>query len=187
MLIKNNLFLLITITLSIICLLITTNVHAESNKRYQFINKEIRVRVTPRSPQQMAAFYEGRGFSKKMVNALIQPCFFTVGIHNKTSDILWHDLSKWKFANNSGDIKHLDRAYWKDKWKKMQIPLAHQSTFRWTLLPESLDFRSNEHEGGNIILPYSTNKFTLQVAFKTKKDKSGKLIPIKIENIQCQR
>jgi len=187
MTIKNNLFLLTTIALSISCLLITTNVHAESEKRYQFTNKEIRVGVTPRSPQQMSAFYEGRGFSKEMINDLIQPCFFTVGIHNKTNDILWHDLSTWKFTNSNGEIKHLDRAYWKKKWAKMQIPLAHQSTFRWTLLPENLDFRSNEHEGGNIILPYSTKKFTLQVAFKTKKDKLGKLIPIKIENIQCQR
>jgi len=187
MTIKTNFFLLTTITLSISCLLISTNVLAESKKRYQFTNKEISVRVTPRSPQQMAAFYEGRGFSKKMINALIQPCFFTVGIHNKTSDILWHDLSTWKFTNNNGEIKNLNRSYWTNKWEKMKIPLAHQSTFRWTLLPEKLDFRSNEHEGGNIILPYSINKFTLKAAFKTKKDKSGKLITIKIENIQCKR
>lgn len=30
---------------------------------------------------------------------------------------------------------------------------ARQPTFRWTLLPENLDFQPDEREGGNIMLP----------------------------------
>lgn len=156
-------------------------------KKYQFKSKQISVRLSPRTPQQIAAFYEGRGFSKKMIDKLTPLCFITVGIHNKTNDILWHNLNNWQYSNSDGEFKAFNRAYWKQTWKKMNIPQAHQSTFRWTLLPESLDFRANEHEGGNIILPYFNKAFSLKARFKTQKNRQGKPVDITIENIQCPR
>ncbi len=160
---------------------------APNKKQYQFKNKQVSVKLNLRSPQQIAAFYEGRGFSKKMIAKLKSRCFITVSIHNKTKNILWHTLKNWKYTSSQGELQAFDRTYWKTLWNKMNIPLAHQSTFRWTLLPESLDFRANEHEGGNIILPYSNKAFSLEAIFKTKKNKSGKPIVVKIENIQCLR
>ena len=162
-------------------------VQAKQNNRYQYKGNQIKISLSPRAPEQIAAFYEGRGFKKEMVNKLKQQCFITIGIHNKSKDILWHDASKWTFTSKTGNIQRLDRTYWKSVWKEMYIPLAHQSTFRWTLLPEELDFRSNEGEGGNIILPYSTKPFTLKAEFKTKADKSGKPIKVRIDGIQCIR
>lgn len=168
-------------------LILNQPVQAKQNNRYQYKGNQIKISLSPRTPEQIAAFYEGRGFKKEMVNKLKQQCFITIGIHNKSKDILWHDASKWIFTSKAGNIQRLDRTHWKSVWKEMNIPLAHQSTFRWTLLPEKLDFRSNEHEGGNIILPYSNQPFTLKAEFKTKANKSGKPIKVIIDGIQCVR
>ena len=159
--------------------------HAATKYKAQYNDEKIKLTLLSRSPEQIAAFYEGRGFSKKMINKLKQQCFITVGLHNKSSQILWLDLSNWYFTNHNGEIRRLNRKYWKSVWKTMNIPLAHQSTFRWTLLPEVLDFRTNEFEGGNIILPASNQPFTLRAQFATKADKSGKAINIQLNNIQC--
>lgn len=164
-----------------------SNVFAKAQTKYKFNSTNLRISILLRNPQQIAAFYEGRGFSKAMIAQLAQSCFMTIGIHNKSNKVLWHDLETWTFTRNNKIIKPFNRKYWKTMWLKMGISQAHQSTFRWTLLPEALDFRSNEHEGGNIILPYSKHAYTLNATFKTLKDKSGKPIHVKIENIKCLR
>lgn len=69
----------------------------------------------------------------------------------------------------------------------MNIPQAHQSTFRWTLLPEQLDFRPNEAEGGNIILPWQDKPITIHAIFNTDKDKFAKPIEIKLDDISCKK
>ncbi len=166
-------------------LVIAYPLQAKTRNIAQYSDTQIKIRFSPRTPQQIAAFYEGRGFSKAMVNILKQQCFITIGIRNKSQHIIWLDLEDWTFTNNNGQLKRLNRAHWLSVWQKMKIPLAHQSTFRWTLLPEKLDFRANEAEGGNIILPFSSKPFSLQACFKTKADKSGKPIIIRLNNIQC--
>lgn len=176
-----KIFLIISI------LILSQPVQAKQNSRYQYNDNQIKISLSPRTPEQIAAFYEGRGFKKEMVNKLKQQCFITIGIHNKSKDILWHDASKWIFTSKSGNIQRLDRTHWKSVWKEMNIPLAHQSTFHWTQLPEKLDFRSSEGEGGNIILPYTNQPITLKAEFKTKANKSGKPINVMIDGIQCVR
>ncbi|MBN4080581.1 hypothetical protein JYT31_02845 [Beggiatoa alba] len=166
-------------------LTIMQSLHAKTKNKYQYSHKQIKINFFPRTPEQMAAFYEGRGFSKAMIKQLEQQCFITIGIRNKSQQIIWLDLSNWRFTSTNGKLQRLNRTYWKSLWKKMDIPLSHQSTFRWTLLPEELDFRPNEHEGGNITLPYSKTPFTLHARFETKADKSGQPIIIEIKNLEC--
>ncbi len=156
-------------------------------QKYQLDNKQLKISIVPRTAEQIGAFYEGRGFSKKMINILKQQCFLTVIIKNKSKNIIWHNLSNWRFESNNTDIMRYDRSYWKNKWQKMQIPQAHQSTFRWTLLPETLDFRSNEAEGGNIILAYTRTPISLTAVFKTKVDSAEKPVNVKINNIRCAK
>lgn len=141
----------------------------------------------PRPPQQIAAFYEARGFSKPMIEKLKQQCFITVWVHNKSSHVIWLELPQWRFSNTNGVVERRDRHYWKAVWNKMQIPLAHQSTFRWTLLPETLDFQPDEREGGNIILPRDYRPIHIQATFPTQTDKFGTPITVSFNNIQCAK
>jgi hypothetical protein len=148
---------------------------------------QLSIGFKPRTPQQIAAFYEARGFSKPMINKLKQQCFITTWIHNKSSHVIWLDLSQWQFRNATGSIERRNRRYWKTVWNDMQIPLAHQSTFRWTLLPETLDFRPGEREGGNLILPRDDQPIQIEAIFPTQADKSGIPITIKFRPLQCAK
>jgi len=133
----------------------------------------------------MASFYEARGFSREMIAVLNKTCYITVGITNKSDDILWLDLAQWRFADSDGAITRLDRDYWRTRWNDMQIPLAHQSTFRWTLLPERLDFRPQEREGGNIIVPRHARPMHISATFQRGEDRSGKPVEVRFDNVRC--
>ena len=143
------------------------------------------VKLTPRTPQQMAAFYEARGFSREMIDSLNKHCFITVSIHNKSTDVIWLDLNQWQFKNAAGAVLRQDRTYWRERWTQMEIPLAHQSTFRWTLLPEQLDFRPGEYEGGNITLPRLGKPVSITAQFHPGEQRNGTPITVKFDNIHC--
>lgn len=170
----------------LLCLNVFISEAAENRTpRLEVNNETMRMRLIPRTPNQMAAFYEARGFPKFAINTIRDTCFITVGIRNKSKTIVWLDLASWHFSSADGEIHRLDRSYWKQVWKRQGLSQAHQSTFRWTLIPEQLDYRPQEREGGNIILPRTGKPFTLLADFRTGKDKRGSLIKVKFENMQC--
>ena len=68
----------------------------------------------------------------------------------------------------------------------MNIPMAHQSTFRWTLLPELLDFHPREKEGGNIIISRLGKPFSISARFDTGKERQGKPITMNFNNLTCK-
>lgn len=148
-------------------------------------SERLTVTLSPRTPQQMSAFYEARGFGREMIDRLSAQCFITVLINNKSADILWLDLEHWTFGNADGAVVRRDRAYWREQWEALQIPLAHQSTFRWTLLPERLDFRPGEQEGGNIILPRLGKPVTITARFDAGRDRSGKPVLVEFDRVEC--
>jgi hypothetical protein len=156
-----------------------------ANKRLRFENASLRVSMVPRSPEQMAAFYEARKFPVAMIERLKKECFITVGIHNKTNDILWLELDNWAFSTSGKPLKRYHRNEWRNVWKSLAVPMASQSTFRWTLLPEILDFRPDEREGGNIILQRTDKAIRVSARFRTGADKSGKAVEIQLDKLFC--
>ena len=149
------------------------------------VNEQLTIEFKPRSPDQMASFYEARGFPKTMRDILRKQCFITVGITNTSQQKIWLDLTNWKFSVNGKAIKRQHRDQWKKRWQAMNIPLRHQSTFRWTLIPEVLDYLPEEHEGGNLVLPFSKEKITLDAVFATGENRQGKPIYLHYDQIQC--
>ncbi len=143
------------------------------------------IKLTPRTPEQMSAFYEARGFPAPMIELLAKQCFITVRIHNTGENTLWLDLSRWRFTAQGKDITRYHRKHWLQQWQKMNIPLAKQSTFRWTLLPEALDYQPDEAEGGNIILPQVKGPITLVAEFASGPDKRGPLVKVRYDNLHC--
>ncbi len=146
---------------------------------------ELEITFTPRTPNQMASFYEARGFPAEMRNILKQQCFITVGILNNSQTKIWLDLSRWQFSAGGKVLKREHRDSWKQRWQAMNIPLSKQSTFRWTLIPETLDYLPGEHEGGNIVLPFTDKAITLKAEFATGENKQGKTITISTDKLYC--
>lgn len=177
-----------TLSASLVCACLSFHSAATLAKSNSSIDSpELRVKLTSRSPQQMIAFYEARGFSKPMLDTIRQYCFITAYIRNKNNDIIWLDMNNWQFISDHKPLIRIDRYQLKKIWQRMDIPLAHQSTFRWTLIPEQLDFRPNEGEGGNIVLPWTNKPISVTATFNTLNDKSGKPIKIQLDNIQCKK
>jgi hypothetical protein len=146
---------------------------------------ELEVDFTPRTPNQMGSFYEARGFPKEMRDVLKQQCFITVGITNNSKTRIWLDMAHWEFSSAGKPIKREHRDYWKHRWQDMGMPLSKQSTFRWTLIPEQLDYLPGEHEGGNIVLPFTRDYFSVTATFATGDNKQGETITITTDKLFC--
>ena len=146
---------------------------------------DLEIDFTPRTPNQMGSFYEARGFPEKMRDVLKQQCFITVGILNTSNTKIWLDLSHWQFSAAGKAIKREHRDAWKKRWQDMGMPLNKQSTFRWTLIPETLDYLPGEHEGGNIVLPFTDKSISITATFATGENKQGKKITISTDKLFC--
>ena len=157
----------------------------EKKNRYKIENKFVKFGLYPRTPEQMAAFYEGRGFPKVAIDATTKHCFITVGMRNISKTKIWLDQSRWRIYNKQGAVNRTSREQWKQKWTQLEVPLASQATFNWTLLPESRDLHPDEPVGGNITLEPMDTPFTIEAIFPTGEDKLGKPLKIKIDNVRC--
>ncbi|MDH5710464.1 MAG: hypothetical protein OEZ15_02200 [Gammaproteobacteria bacterium] len=149
------------------------------------VHDQMTIEFAPRTPAQMGSFYEARGFPKAMRDILYQQCFITVSVNNISQEKIWLDLVDWKFSVDGEPLKREHRDYWKQRWQAMGIPLSYQSTFRWTLIPETLDYLPGEQEGGNLVLPRVKGKITLDAKFKTGEDKQGEVIEIHYDQLYC--
>jgi len=158
--------------------------YAEDNKSLSsFENAQLSLKLFPRSSEQMAGFFEARGFPRSMIEELAGYCFFTVVIKNKMNDKLWLDLREWNFSTQQKRFTRIPRSKWSPVWAKLNIPLAAQSTFRWTLLPETLRFYANETEGGNIVLQKTTRPFVLRARFGIGDENN--LMMATVKNLRC--
>jgi len=147
--------------------------------------EDITIDFTPRTADQMGSFYEARGFPVAMRNILKQQCFITVGILNTSDKKIWLNLSDWTFSSAGKIIKREHRDYWRSRWQEMAMPLSKQSTFRWTLIPEKLDYLPGEHEGGNIVLPFTKGYISVTATFATGDKQQGKPITITSDKLFC--
>lgn len=166
-----------------------TNTYAATAKdsRSRFDDKNITVVIGSRTPDQLAAFYTGRGFNQASIDAITKTCFVFGMVNNKTYDVLWLTLDDWKFFTADGEpIKRIKRQDWAEVWQQTGLSPSHQSTFGWTQLPESRDLRQHEKVGGNVVVEWQDKPFKVIANFRTGADKSGKPRTITVENLTCK-
>ena len=120
---------------------------------------------------------------------LNQYCFFTVVIKNKGKKPCLLEMSEWHFMAGEKigeqEVRRIPRSYWPPKWAAMHVPMSAQSTFRWTLLPEELDFQPDESEGGNVILERTKNSFSLKAPFGLGPASQCGIRVARINNLEC--
>lgn len=148
-------------------------------------NKYIKLVMIARTPEQMAAFYEARGFPKTVIRELDKMCFITTSLRNKSQDVIWMKLANWKFTSKQGSLKRFHRNELKARWQKIGLAQQYQSTFRWTLIPEVLDYHPGEREGGNIVLQRTGEAFSFQAQFVIGAKDDGKSLSVQINNLRC--
>ena len=160
-------------------------VNSSEIKRYE--DKDVFIRLINRTPDQLRAFYLARQFNQASIEEILNTCLVTPIIHNLSQDILWLDLDEWRFSSHGKPFERLRRDYWPDRWARTQLPQAQQSTFGWTLLPETRDLHPDESVGGSFVLPYQAKPFTLTMNFPVGADRKGPLKTVTFEGIQCLR
>ena len=143
------------------------------------------MRLVLRTPTQLSAFYQGREFNRAAIDRILETCFVTPIIKNKTFDVLWLELDRWQFTADGRSIARIRRDYWTEKWREADLPQAHRSTFGWTLMPEVRDLRLDESVGGSVVIPWQSQPFTLTANFPTDADKQGPTKTIVFEDITC--
>ncbi len=139
------------------------------------------------TPDQMAAFYEARGFPGDAIKRLRQTCFVMAHVENRGEDVIWLELKNWHFLTRQDEIRRLDRNHWDRVWDEIDLPPASRSTFGWTQLPGERDLQPGEPVGGNIILPATDGPFTLRADFLTGKDRRAGMISVRFENLHCAK
>ena len=155
-------------------------------ERDTYKRDDVTFSISVRTPEQIRAFYSGRGFPEAAIKELENKCLLTAGIQNSSEDIVWLEPSNWRFTTEKGiNIRRISREEWDIRWAKLNIPLASRATFGWTQLPESRDLLTGESAGGNIAIEPPKTSFSVDALFKTGSDKKGPGIRFKAENLQC--
>lgn len=165
----------------------TTAVETENADPYSIKNQWFTFRLISRSPEQMAAFYEGRGFSPVAIARIKKACFFTAVMRNHGAEVVWLELSRWKFQTEFGPVQRINRQQWQTYWNQDKVPLAQQATFGWTLFPETRNLQPSEPVGGNITLPLMDEPFTFSAEFHLGDQRKSGNIRITLENVQCKK
>jgi hypothetical protein len=160
---------------------------ADGKNPLKFEDEQVSMRLVLRTPEQLSAFYQGRGFGQAAIDRILETCFITPVIHNKTLDALWLELDNWQFDTDKQSIARIKRDYWPGKWRAAGLPQAQQSTFGWTLMPEVRDLRLDESVGGSVVIPMQSRPFTLTANFHTGLEKKGKIKTIVFEGVECVR
>lgn len=148
-------------------------------------NDQLLVVLIPHTTEQMAAFYEARGFPRNAIDRIKTTCFVTVHIENKSRSTIWLEQKNWRTTSNNKPLPRLGRDYWNAQWNEIDLPLAKRSTFGWTQLPAVRDLQPGEPVGGNIVFPGSTGTFDLEARFYVGNNKRSGMLVTRFENIQC--
>jgi hypothetical protein len=159
---------------------------ADAEQPLRYDDGDVFMRLVIRSKDQLTAFYTGRGFPAPAIAEILKTCFITPIIKNKTLDTLWIEPDSWRFSVNGKPIKRIRRDYWKKVWHTIGLSLAHQSTFGWTLLPETRNLQLDESAGGSIAIPMQSKPFTLVAHFNTGPDKKGEAKIITFQDVSCE-
>jgi hypothetical protein len=156
---------------------------AESNK--EFDSDELYARIIIRTADQLAAFYHGREFSKAAIKEIQSVCFVTPILKNKKFEVMWINLDEWQFFVDEVEVKRLNRDFWKQRWQQINLPLRHQATFGWTLMPEKRDLRFDEGVGGSVVIPWQDKPFTLAIRLPIEHEDAKFVRELKFEGLKC--
>lgn len=171
--------------LLIVLSLLASGLCAEAAKPREYEDNDVYMRLVIRDSDQLTAFYVGREFPQNAINEILKTCFITPMVLNKKYDALWVEPDSWILSVGNKPIERIKREYWKVIWKDVGLSKAHQSTFGWTLMPETRDLRLDEGVGGSIVIPIQSSPFTLKAHFNTGLNKEGKVRVITFKDISC--
>jgi hypothetical protein len=179
---SRNLSVLLTVLGALLSAMAAPAIHGSDT------DQGLLIKVAPRTPAQIAAFYEARGFPQTALAKLSAYCFIGVSVRNNTGTVVWLQPGRWRFhAKNTKNaiVAPISSNHWRQLWREIGLPGGKQATFRWTQLPDERDLRPQEPVGGNIAMQTTAGIYDLEMVFSTGTHGDGPEIRRRFAGLRC--
>jgi hypothetical protein len=95
-------------------------------------------------PDQVNAFYIGRGFTKEQIRPYAEKCVYTAIFRNDTAIGRIHFLRKnWKITNKDQEKNITENSVWLNLFKSENVKPSALIAFRLSQLPEEQEYDPN--------------------------------------------
>ncbi len=82
----------------------------------------VTLELVSRRPEQVQAFYLGRGFPPGLARRIASYCTISVGLRNDGPDPIHYDLSRWRYVTEDGVVRNPKaKEDWMREWKARGI------------------------------------------------------------------
>ena len=152
--------------------------------------KNFKLELIQRTPQQTRSFFLARGFNKTISNLIATHCVFQTIVRNTENDnsvdAIEVSLREWRIipADGKNKAKPLKlKEVWNDEWNAEDVPTAARIAFRWATFPTEQTYQpGGDFNWGMISFgPKPNTRFDLHIFWK----QGDQAHDAWIKNMQC--
>ena len=122
-------------------------------REWQWAGGRLSVGLGQLLPDQVRAFFQGRGFPAPMADRIARRCVFWGRLaHNGAKGSVTLDLTRWRTHGRDGEAALLLPRHWQRQRGWDSVPRAARTAFRWALFPTRQRFEPGDWLLGMIIL-----------------------------------
>jgi hypothetical protein len=136
---------------------------------WELATQGVSLRLTQILPDQVRAFYLGRGFDVPSVELLAtQACVFQTVFRNESSGgpIRFH-LGEWRALTARGETPLRLDADWQHEWERRGVPVPARTAFRFALYPTEHAYAVGDWNMGMTFFPLALgSRFDLRFAWR---------------------
>ena len=149
--------------------------------------EHIEIQLNPLKPDQVRAFYLGRGFSDEIAEIIVQSCVYQTVIKNVSPEnnikAVSIDLSDWRLNDQRGESALISKPDWRKQWTALDASRAAMNAFEWATYPWQQKFELTGDSGWGMILFGSIEGETFDVTLRWQVDDQP--VEQRVEQLNC--
>ncbi|MFP4560512.1 MAG: hypothetical protein ACLFQ3_04250 [Thiohalorhabdus sp.] len=148
-------------------------------REWQWDGEGLSVEMGQLLPDQVRAFFIGRGFEDSMADRVAQRCAFWGSIGNTGREgSVKIDLGQWRTHGSGGTAPLLLNSHWQRKWEEEGVPRGPRTAFRWTVLPAEHRFAPQDWLMGMIVIDRPPGAdFDLELRWREGDEQRRRILP----------
>ena len=124
-------------------------------KEWQWTGERLSVGLGQLLPDQVRAFFQGRGFEAPLAERVAQRCVFWGRLaHTGSRGAVTLDLGQWRTQGREGKVPLLLNRHWQRQWHREGVPSSPRTAFRWALFPTEHRFLPGDWLLGMIVFDH---------------------------------
>lgn len=144
---------------------------------WRWQSQGLSIRLAQLLPDQVRAFFQGRGFDAETADEIARRCVFQSVIRNSGAEgVVRLDLTQWRSWHDDERPLRLNRV-WQEEWEGRDVGEAARIAFRWALFPAEHEFRPGDWLMGMLVVDREPGaRFDLEVRWAANgQERSGVL------------